>query len=54
MEDDEISLHPMNNFFEVMCDHCFFNSEDVGYSGSDKDGEFRSAGDLHEIYCDKL
>ena len=28
MDDDQISIHSKNNYFQILCDFCLFNNED--------------------------
>lgn len=28
MDEDQISVHSKNNYFEILCDFCFFNNKD--------------------------
>jgi hypothetical protein len=54
-DDDQISVHSKNNYFEILCNFCFFSNEDP--SASDYKavvGDFRSIIDLHDLYIDKL
>ena len=29
IDDDQLSVHSKNNYFEIMCNFCFFNNEDT-------------------------
>jgi len=57
MDDDQISVHSKNNYFEIMCNFCFFNNEDTGIAALNKPmpfGDFKTPTDLHDIYIDKM
>ena len=28
-EEEELSIHSKNNFFEILCEFCFFSNEDI-------------------------
>jgi hypothetical protein len=55
LDDDQISVHSKNNYFEIMCNFCFFYNEDPsgGGKGAQLD-HFRSPTDHHDLYIDKL
>jgi hypothetical protein len=54
-EDDQISVHSKNNYFEILCNFCFFSNEDPSASDYKANaGDFRSIIDLHDLYIDKL
>ena len=52
-DEDDISIHSKNNYFEILCDFCFFNNKDVD-ENLKENVDFRSPLDLHDMYIDKL
>lgn len=53
LEEEELSIHSKNNYFDILCDFCFFNNEDVDLNKK-PNNEFRNAIDQHDMYIDKL
>ena len=53
MDEDQISVHSKNNYFEILCNFCFFSNEDPLSSGTPP-FDFKSPLDQHDLYIDKL
>jgi hypothetical protein len=32
LDEEELSIHSKNNYFDILCDFCFFNNDDVSES----------------------
>lgn len=57
MDDDQISVHSKNNYFEIMCNFCFFNNEDTAATALKQPpafGDFKTPTDIHDLYIDKM
>jgi hypothetical protein len=62
IDDDQISVHSKNNYFEIMCNFCFFSNDDpsataVALSSKQSPlplGDFRTPTDMHDLYIDKM
>lgn len=56
LEDDQISVQSKNNYFEILCDFCFFNNKDPlpHLKPHQVRDDFKSPLDLHDLYIDKL
>lgn len=56
-EEQELSFHSKNNYFEILCSFCFFENEDPLESDHNlaaRRDPFKSPLDLHDLYIDKL
>ena len=57
-EEDLISIHSKNNYFEILCDFCFFNNQDPSSPTTKQlkphERDFKSPTDIHDLYIDKL
>lgn len=55
IDEEELSIHSKNNYFDILCDFCFFNNEDLDHSKlKTLNKEFRNPVDMHDMYIDKL
>jgi hypothetical protein len=61
--DDEsqmIQVHSKNNYFEIMCNFCFFSNEDPSsnppqvHKGPSTVESFKTLTDFHDLYVDKI
>jgi hypothetical protein len=51
-----MSIHSKNNYFEILCEFCFFNNEDPSVGGNSNEilRKLRNPIDTHDLYIDKL
>ena len=58
LDDDQISVHSKNNYFEILCEFCFFGNKDplpaTELELKKMRNDFKSPIDLHDLYIDKL
>jgi hypothetical protein len=60
LDDDQISVHSKNNYFEIMCNFCFLNNEDPSQlpppaqKGPSTVESFKTPTDFHDLYVDKI
>jgi len=48
-------VHSKNNYFEILCNFCFFTNDDGGLSKQPLPfGDFKTPTDLHDLYIDKM
>lgn len=60
LDDDQISVHSKNNYFEIMCNFCFLNNDDPSQlpspalKGPSTVESFKTPTDFHDLYVDKI
>mmetsp|Transcript_30592 Transcript_30592/g.30046 ORF Transcript_30592/g.30046 Transcript_30592/m.30046 type:complete len:223 (-) Transcript_30592:553-1221(-) len=56
IDDSQISIHSKNNFFEILCEFCFFSNEDPSQQAPTDHllKKHQNPIDKHDMYIDKL